>query len=167
MISLLMKSKIMTITETELAAARTAWGEGLVAISAAYEAGGIEQARAVASGILDDLYGFDLGPILFKPTLSGGPKTFRPSKDGTLSYFVGHDAHYPDDGGFGIKNWRQMRSTTSAIFSDGDVAMWMGWVTLTDKDGNEVTVDKSFGYKRDESGKLKIVLHHSSLPYQP
>ncbi|MYL10258.1 MAG: phosphoribosyl-AMP cyclohydrolase, partial [Acidimicrobiia bacterium] len=25
----------------------------------------------------------------------------------------------------------------------------------------------SFGYKKDASGVLRIVLHHSSLPYQP
>ena len=157
----------MTINETELAEARVAWGEGIIAISNAYEAGGIEQARAVASSILDDLYGLEFGPILFKPTLSGGAQTFRPTKEGAISYFVGHDANYPADGGFGIKHWRKVTSKTSASFMQGDVAMWMGWVTLTDKDGNEVTVDKSFGYKKDAGGNLKIVLHHSSLPYQP
>lgn len=45
--------------------------------------------------------------------------------------------------------------------------MWMGWVKLTNKDGSVTTVDKSFGYKKDETGTLRIVLHHSSLPYQP
>jgi hypothetical protein len=28
-------------------------------------------------------------------------------------------------------------------------------------------VDKTFGYKRDATGALRIVLHHSSLPYSP
>ena len=45
----------MTINETELAEARVAWGEGIIAISNAYEAGGIEQARAVANSILRHL----------------------------------------------------------------------------------------------------------------
>ena len=104
---------------------------------------------------------------MFKPTLSGGAQTFRTDKEGTLSYFVGHNDDYPNDGGFGIKYWRKVDFETSAIFTDGDVAMWMGWVTFTDKDGNIVKVDKSFGYKKDPSGNLKIVLHHSSLPFQP
>ena len=45
--------------------------------------------------------------------------------------------------------------------------MWMGWVLLTDKDGQVTKVDKSWGYKKDDSGVLRIVLHHSSLPYTP
>ena len=67
----------MTITETELAEARAAWGNGLVAISTAYDDDGIEAARALAEDLLDWLYGFEFGPILFKPTLSGSAQTFR------------------------------------------------------------------------------------------
>lgn len=157
----------MAIIETELKAARDAWGAGLVAISKAYEEGGIDAARSVAEGVLDAAYGYNLGPVLFKPTLASGDQTFRPTKKGALSYFVGHDDAYPLDGGFGIKGWREMESVTSASFIEGDVAMWMGWVILTDKDGNVTKVDKSFGYKKDAEGTLRIVQHHSSLPYQP
>jgi hypothetical protein len=38
-------------------------------------------------------------------------------------------------------------------------------VTLTDKDGKVTTVDKTWQFKKDDSGKLRIVVHHSSLPY--
>ena len=156
----------MTITEQDLAKARLDWGNGLIEISNAYEANGIDDARPVASRILDQLYGFDLGPVLFKPTLSGGVKTFRTSKDGALSYFVGHDANYPDDGGFGIKYWREVWSETAASFVNDNTAMWMGWVMFKDRDGNVIKVDKSFGYQKDAAGALKIVLHHSSLPFE-
>ena len=155
----------MTITETELAEARAAWGNGLVAISTAYDDDGIEAARAVADDLLHRLYGFEFGPILFKPTLSGGAQTFRTEKQGTLSYFVGHDSSYPQDTGFGIKSWREVRSETSAFFADGEMALWMGWVFFTNKDGETIKVDKSFGYRRSNKGSLKLVLHHSSLPY--
>lgn len=157
----------MPISEEELAGAREAWGDALVAISEAYEADGIEGARAVAESVLDAAYGYDLGPVLFKPTLAGGEQTFRPTRKGALSYFVGHDADYPLDGGFGIKGWREVSSETAASFVEGDVAMWMGWVTMTDKDGQVTKVDKSWGYKKDGEGTLRIVLHHSSLPYLP
>lgn len=156
----------MPISEQELLDARVAWGDGLVAVSKAYEAGGIEDARALASDIIDSAYGYDLGPVLFKPTLSGGEQTFRTTKKGALSYFVGHDADFPQDGGFGLKNWREVTSETAASFVDGDVGLWMGWLTFTDKDGNVTKVDKSFGYKRGADGGLKIVLHHSSLPFE-
>ena len=36
----------------------------------------------------------------------------------------------------------------------------------TNKDGVVTTVDKTFGYKKASDGKVRIVLHHSSLPYQ-
>lgn len=156
----------MSITENELEQARKNWGDALVAISKAYEADGIDGARAVAEDVLDAAYGYNLGPVLFKPTLSGGEQTFRPTRKGGLSYFVGHDSEYPQDGGFGIKGWREVVSETSASFIEGDVAMWMGWVTMTDKDGQVTKVDKTFGYKKDAEGTLRIVLHHSSLPFQ-
>ncbi len=157
----------MPITTDELTAARNAWGEGLIAISKAFEEGGIDEARPVAEDVLDAAYGYNWGPVLFKPTMASGDQTFRPTRHGALAYFVGHDTEYPLDGGFGIKGWRAMESVTSASFVEGDVAMWMGKVKLTDKNGNVTQVDKSFGYKKDPEGVLRIVLHHSSLPYQP
>ena len=155
----------MTINVTELATARAAWGNGLVAISKAYDEMGIDGARDLADSLLDNLYGFEFGPILFKPTLSGGARTFRTDREGTLSYFIGHDPNFPQDTGFGLKSWRKVTSETSSFFIEGDVAMWMGWVTFTDRDGNVVKVDKSFGYRRAADGSLKLVLHHSSLPF--
>lgn len=155
------------ITEDELAAARIAWGNGKVAISKAFEEGGITAARATATAHLDANYGYDLGPVLFKPTMASGAQTFRPTKAGALAYFCGHSDDYPLDAGFAIQGWRSMESVTSAAFIDGNVAMWMGWVSLTDKHGNVTTVDKSFGYTKDANGTLRIVLHHSSLPYEP
>ncbi|MEO0574682.1 MAG: phosphoribosyl-AMP cyclohydrolase [Pseudomonadota bacterium] len=157
----------MSITEADLQAARVAWGDALIAIAKAYEADGIEGAKALADGVLDAAYGYNLGPVLFKPTLASGEKTFRPTKEGALSYFVGHNDKFPLDSGFGIKGWREVTTETSASFIEGDVAMWMGWVIMTDKDGQVTKVDKSWGYKKDAEGVLRIIQHHSSLPYQP
>ncbi|PIE12590.1 MAG: phosphoribosyl-AMP cyclohydrolase [Rhodobacterales bacterium] len=157
----------MPVTTQDLASARAQWGEGLIAISRAFETGGIDAARVAATTVLDAAYGYDLGPVLFKPTLTSGEQTFRPTKAGALAYFVGHDADYPLDIGFGIRGWRTMESVTAAEFIEGDIGMWMGWVILTEKDGNVTKVDKSFGYKKGVDGGLRIVHHHSSLPYQP
>lgn len=156
-----------TITEQELAEARKIWGDALVSVAKAFEDGGIDAARDAANAALDGAYGYNLGPVLFKPTLASGDQTFRPTRDGALAYFVGHSDDYPNDGGFGIKGWREVTSETFASFIQGDVAMWQGWVNCIDKDGNVTKVDKSWGYKKDDEGTLRIVLHHSSLPYQP
>ena len=155
----------MTITETDLVIARTAWSDGLIAISTAFDTGGIDAAKAIAGGLLDSLYGFEFGPILFKPTLSGGAQTFRTDRTGTLSYFIGHNPDFPQDTGFGLKSWRDVSSDTASLFIEGDLALWMGWVHFTDRHGDTVKVDKSFGYRRAADGSLKLVLHHSSLPY--
>ena len=155
----------MPISEQDISEAISAWGSGILEISKGYEVGGFEQARDVADNMLDRLYGFHLGPVLFKPTLSGGINTFRQTKLGALSYLVGHNSNYPGDTGFGIKYWRDVRPDMAAVFLDERVAMWMGWVTFTDKNDNVTKVDKSWGYKLDEDGELKIMLHHSSLPY--
>ena len=104
------------ITEQELTEARKIWGDALVAISTAYDESGIEEATALANGALDAAYGYNLGPVLFKPTLASGEQTFRPTRDGALSYFVGHNSEYPGDGGFGLKGWRKVVSETSASF---------------------------------------------------
>ncbi len=157
----------MSILKSDLAAARDAWGLGLIAISQAYESTGINGASAEASRLLDDLYGYNLGPVLFKPTMASGKQTFRLTKQGALAYFVGHSMEYPHDSGFGLKGWQNVQSETAANFIHEDVAMWMGKVTLTNKDGEITQVDKSFGYKKDNAGTLRIVLHHSSLPYRP
>ena len=156
----------MAITEKELAEARIAWGKGLIDISSTYNKEGIDKASTIACKILDNLYGFEFGPILFKPTLSGGDQTFRTEKEGTLSYFIGQNSKYSSDTGFALKSWKESNSETSSIFVENDIAMWMGWVSLTNKDGDVVKVDKSWGYKKNKDGILKIVLHHSSLPYQ-
>ena len=157
----------MSISEKDLFDARTAWGNGLIEISETFENEGIEMATSLASDMIDNLYGFNLGKVLFKPTLSGGSQTFRTTKEGALSYFVGHNPAYPNDSGFGIKFWREINSDTAATFIDDTVAMWMGRVTCTDKRGDITALDKSWGYKKDAVGTLRIVLHHSSLPYQP
>ncbi|MDF1857148.1 phosphoribosyl-AMP cyclohydrolase [Pseudooceanicola sp.] len=151
------------ITSQDLLAARTIWGEQKVAISKAYEEGGLDVARVAAMAHLDANYGYGLGPVMFKPTMASGEQTFRPTKAGALAYFCGHSDEYPLDTGFAIRGWRAMDSVTSAELIEGDIAMWMGWIILIDKDGNDTRVDKSFGYKRDANGALRIVLHHSSL----
>ena len=156
----------MTIVQQDILKALNDWGESLIAISRVYENDGLASARATAEQTLDRLYGFELGPVLFKPTLSGGPQTFRLTKIGALSYFIGNDPEYPNDSGFGIKFWRSVKSETSATFIQSDVAMWMGWVSFIDKNNSVVKVDKTFGYTKDKNGILKIVLHHSSLPFE-
>lgn len=152
------------ISEADVLAAQRAWGEALVQISTDYEAGGLAKAKATAEKVLDTAYGYNLGPVLFKPTLTTSPQTFRTTRDGALAYFVGGNPAFPADTGFALKGWRSVEIRNAAIYLNGDTAMSMGNVMITDKQGKVTTVDKTWGYARDDQGKLRIVLHHSSLP---
>ena len=160
------EDSVPEITETELATARIDWGDALIAISIAFDTEGIEAATEIANRALDAVYDYEFGPVLFKPTMASGEHTFRTTREGALSYFVGHNSDFPQDLGFGLRSWREVTSETAASFMDGQIAMWMGSVTFLDKDGGITIVDKSWGYRKDASGTLRIVLHHSSLPYQ-
>ena len=153
------------ITQAEVEAAQQAWGQALVQISTDYAEGGIDQARATAESVLDAAYGYDLGPVLFKPTLTEAPQTFRTTREGALAYFVGHDDGFAEDTGFALKGWTDVEIENAAIFIVGNTAMTMGNVHITGPDGTVTTVDKTWGFQRDAAGDLRIVLHHSSLPY--
>jgi hypothetical protein len=153
------------ITLVEVQNAQKAWGDALVKISDDYKSGGIAKAKATANAVLDAAYGYNLGPVLFKPTLTTAPQTFRTTKEGALAYFVGNDPKYPKDTGFALKGWKKVEVENAAVSINGDVASTMGKVMITDKDGKVTTVDKSWTFKKDDTGTVRIVLHHSSLPY--
>lgn len=153
------------ITQAEVEAAQQAWGNALVAISTEYDTKGFAAAKTLAGQVLDGAYGYDMGPVLFKPTLTVAPQTFRTSRDGALAYFVGGDKAYPADTGFALKGWRKFQIDNAGIVITGNSAISMGNVTLWDAKGNMTKVDKTWAWTRGADGGLKIVLHHSSLPY--
>lgn len=157
----------LAITEAEVLAAQKAWGEGLVAISTTYDDKGLEAAKDLAEKIIDQAYGYDYGVVLFKPTLTTAPQTFRLTKEGALAYFVGNDPNFPSDTGFALKGWRDVKIENAAIIITGEEATTMGKVMITDKNGKVTTVDKTWEFIKDQEGKLRIILHHSSLPYTP
>jgi hypothetical protein len=153
------------ITLAEVQAAQRAWGDALVAISTEYERNGREAAARLAGQVIDTAYGYNLGTVLFKPTLTTAPQTFRYTREGALAYFVGGSRDFPEDTGFALKKWRSVSIGNKQVILAGNTAMSMGNVSMTDAAGKVTTVDKTWGYVRDKDGRLRIVLHHSSLPY--
>ncbi len=153
------------ITQEDVKAAQIAWGEALVRISSDFAEGGIELARATAEEVLDTAYAFEMGQVLFNPTLTEAPQSFRTTREGALAYFVGHDENFPRDTGFALNGWTDVEIENYAIFIQDSTAKTMGNVHLTNADGDRVTVYKTWGFVRDDAGDLRIVLHHSSLPF--
>jgi len=150
----------------EVLATQKAWGNALVRIARTYEVRDWAAANAVAELVIDSAYGYNMGPVLFNPTLTiGSPhEVFRVTREGALAYFVGNDPNFPNDEGFALKNWRIVQFDNKAWFLDCNVVMTMGNVHITNSTGQVTTVDKTFGYAKDKDGALRIVLHHSAVP---
>ena len=59
-----------TITEEEVLAAGQTWCAALVGISNTFHTQGAAAAKAKAEAVIDAAYGFQQGPVAFKPTLA-------------------------------------------------------------------------------------------------
>jgi len=157
------------ITEGEVNAAQQAWCDGLVKIGKDYREGG--DYKAVAGQLINDLYDYQEGKVFFKPTLAFGKNTFRSTQEGALSYFVGGNKNFPEDTGFALKQWVKVRYDNNAadngIQIHGDIAVTMGNVYLTNAEGEEVMVDKTFVFRKCKDGKLRLCAHKSALPFDP
>jgi hypothetical protein len=153
------------VTEQMVIDAQKAWCHALVEIGASKDRG--DDYAKLASNVIDAAYNYQNGVVLFKPTLTMGEQVFRMDKEGALAYFVGGNSKYPNDGGFALKGWKKCESKPRGIILNGDTGISMGNVHFWDKDGKETVVDKTWGYKIDEKGALRIILHHSSLQYVP
>lgn len=158
------------ITYDEVNAAQQAWCDALVKIGQLKEEGG--DYKAFAEKVLSDAYNYDNGKVFFKPTLAFGDQTFRNDKKGALAYFIGGDPDYPNDKGFALTPWVKARydnagADNQGIQIYGSVAITMGNVWVTGKDGKEVMVDKTWVFKKGKDGKLRIIVHKSALPFKP
>ena len=152
------------ITEQEVVDAQIAWGEGIVKIGAVFTENG-DYTKAAADHI-NAFYGYDHGLVLFKPTLASDEQ-FRASFDGALSYFVGGNPSYTEDKGFALKPWTDVRWANAGIVNSGcTMAVAMGNYFFTPAKGEPVKVEYTIGYIKDDEGKLRMVVHKSSLPYQ-
>ena len=153
---------IRPITVAEITALQVAWGEGLVAISTAYA--NDEDYATIAQGVLDTLYGYVDGPVLFKPTIAQ-EVPFRFTEAAAASYFIG-GGYIDEDGGFALNPWTAVRfGDDGQYIINGETALWMGSVYLTNAEGEVIRVEKSLGLYRDSNGDVRIQLHHSSVPF--
>merc|ERR1712228_994347 len=159
------------VTKEDVIAVQNAWANAIKHISKVYkDDGDYVSAAATAAG---ELYAYGKYNVLFKPT-KAAEHQFRPKAEEAMSYFVGCkavDNGYAEDGGFAInggKGWSEGGYDNHQIELKGDVAIAMGnYVFTCATTGDKSKVEYTFGYKRCDDGKVRIVLHHSSVPYLP
>ena len=107
--------------------------------------------------------------VLFKPT-KASEVPIRHDYDQAVSYFVGaaaagDDIGIKEDKGFAINPWTAVRFENSKTILNADSATAMGEYYFTGTDGSETKVEYTFQYRRASDGSLKIVVHHSSVPF--
>lgn len=154
------------ITEREVVEAQKLWGDGIVRIGKVFSENG--DYTTEAADFIQEMYGYDLSSVLFKPTLASEDQ-FRSSFDAALSYFVGGNEAYPEDKGFAIAPYTKVTFDNTGIINNScRMAVAMGNYFFTPNGGSEpVKVEYTFAYVKDKTGKLRIVAHQSSLPYVP
>lgn len=158
------ETSVSPISPQEVEQAQHEWALGIIAIGERVEQP--ESARARATDLLNNLYDFSGSGVLFKPTLAADQQ-FRGTFTSALSYFIGDNPDFPEDKGFALNRYVDIRFENTDIQIHGTTALAMGNYYFTDVYGDTKKVEYSFAYRRDARGGLRIVLHHSSLPYNP
>ncbi len=148
----------IALTENEVIKAQQKWAENIIAI------GKSSNPKPQAKKAIDELYGFDRGKVLFKPTLASVDQ-FRGDKQEALSYFVGGENK--EDAGFALCQFTDIKFENEAIITNCDTAIAMGNYFFTTIKGEKMKVEYSFAYQKTAPNEVKIILHHSSLPYLP
>ena len=151
------------ISEEQVIQAQNKWGSGVVKI------GSLKHQRTdcenYTNEFLDELYGFEFGSVLFKPTKCE-IEQFRPSKQEALSYFIaGEDRACNEDNGFAIKGWTKISWENTGYKLYSDIAVCMGNYFFSIDNSEPLKVEFTIVLKKIDD-KLKLVLHDSHLPFQ-
>ncbi len=89
------------ITKEQVLKAQNEWGAGVVKVGSLKD--NRSECESFTSDFLDNLYAFEGGTVLFKPTKCA-LEQFRPTKEEALSYFIaGDDCACDEDNGFAIQ----------------------------------------------------------------
>ena len=150
------------ITKKQVIKAQNQWAHAVIEIGTIKEN---DVCKQCAINFLDELYFFQTGPVLFKPTMVS-LQQFRNTKEMALSYFIGgEDSVCEEDEGFVKKTiWMDIKFENNNLILENTRAIAMGNYYFQDNNGNIIKVEYTFGYQL-VNDKLKIDLHHSSLPY--
>ena len=157
----LILSLIKMITKEDIINIQKDWSNALIDIGKLKN--NWQECKSFAILKIEELYFLD--KVLFKPTMAK-EISFRHTKEGILSYFIGNNKNFKEDNGFALNVWQKIRFENSKIILEEETALAMGHYFFSSEEIRENKVEYSFVYRKTRDGKLKIQLHHSSLPFQ-
>ncbi len=138
------------------------WASGIVEIGKTKK--NFKESVSVTTKFINELYDFENGNVQFKPT-KASEKQFRNDFESALSYFIGNNTDFSEDFGFALNPWVSVEFKNDSLNVYDDIGIAMGNYFFIDQNGDKTKVEYSFVYKK-VGDSLKIILHHSSLPYQ-
>ncbi|CAL1137480.1 unnamed protein product [Cladocopium goreaui] len=164
----------LSVSEAEVLLAQKAWSDAIKHISKTYlEGGDYVAAAAKAAG---ELYGYDGSKTKVEYTFG-----YKKNADGKVRIFLHHSSvpyRVPAATASGAITEEEVKSVqaawANAIKSISKTCLEGGdYVTAAAKaagelygyDGSKTKVEYTFGYKKNADGKVRIFLHHSSVPY--
>jgi hypothetical protein len=147
----------------EIEKAQEKWGNGIVKIGELKDT--IKECRMFTLDFISKMYDYENGIVQFKPTKASEAQ-FRGDVKAALSYFIGSDSEFSEDSGFALNPWAKVDFENNSINIINNIAIAMGNYFFTDNNGDKTKVEYSFVYKKNDKGDLKIILHHSSLPFK-
>ena len=151
-----------SISKEDVINAQRLWANHVIQIGDLYTNNG--DYKQAAYDFVSNFYAYGFSNVLFKPTLAS-KNQFRIKFDDALSYFVG--GSIKEDKGFALKPWKKIRFGDRYFILENHTALVMGnYYFQTSSVSEEVRVEYTFGYIKNDNGELIINLHHSSLPYQ-
>lgn len=138
------------ITESDIIKAQKAWGDAVVKISQLPPS----KQRKATSFMIEKLYAFDDQEVLFKPTSQN--KVILKKKD-AIDYFTPSNS----------AKIKAVKFINANFILLEKVAIAMGQYQFKPKGKKPVyLLDYTFVYTRNKNNTLKIITHHSSLPFQ-
>ena len=146
----------------EIEKAQEKWGNGIVKIGELKDS--TKECRMFTLDFISKMYDYDDGIVQFKPTKASDIQ-FRGDVKAALSYFIGSDSDFNEDNGFALNPWIKVEFENNSINIIDNIAIAMGNYFFTNNQGDKTKVEYSFVYKKIDGGDLKIILHHSSLPF--
>ena len=150
------------IKKDTIVQAQNKWSSSILKISSLRN--NYELCLQYTDDFLNELYAFDKGIVLFKPT-KAKDEQFRFTKEKALSYFIaGKKKICKEDSGFAIHPWKKITFNNSSYIIENNIAFVMGNYYFTDLNDIALKVEYTFGYKLINEN-MKIFLHHSSLPF--
>jgi len=150
------------INKKDISRSQKKWALGIVSIGK--EKNDFTRAQELTQEFLKNQYDFNIGNVQFKPT-KASLHQFRNDISSAMSYFIGGNKSFPEDSGFALVPWKEVKFMNDSIQCHDNIASAMGNYYFIDSSNNEIKVEYTFVYLKRDDGNIKVILHHSSLPY--